>query len=208
MEHLRRLYNAIDVFFDWAALIEKVEFSQKTDSGNVPVTARQAYSVCQTLAMDFDRKASLKLIVSPDDAIQANGTATKWEFFFDLPQRRAQMIAVWYLPCSPETGNFEDAQIDVTVNPFPAADSTLRKLVKEGKLLHKQLVGMWRKEYKSKPPLPRRFRDSDEVMAEFAEQGLDIAETEVTLIAECKAGESPLWRADARGSSYYAKFMR
>lgn len=65
---------------------------------------------------------------------------------------------------------------------------------------------MWNKEHRRKPALPHKFRDSDAVMAEFGGTGLDVTQMEVTLSAECKASERPMWMADARRSSFRTRF--
>jgi len=57
-----------------------------------------------------------------------------------------------------------------------------------------------------KADLPIQFRDSDEIMLEFAGQGLDVTRSEATLAAECKQGERPYWVAQTRGVSYRARF--
>ena len=207
MDQLRRLYNVIDALFDRASLTENQQFTKTTYSGNIPVTAGQAFNECKKIVMDFDRKACLMLIVSPDGAIRSDGTSSRWEFFFDLPRRRAKMVIIWSLPWSDKSDDFAQAKIDVTVNPFPPPDSVQRQLVKEGKLLRKQLIGMWHKEHSRKPSLPHRFRDSDAVMMELARKGLDISQDEVTLKAENVTNKGPSWDAQSRSKSYQVSFV-
>ena len=206
MKQLRRLYNSIDALFDRAGLDEKVQFHRPAGPGNAAVTAGHAFHNCLPIATEFDRNACLMLIVAPDGSIQADGCSPRWEFLFDLPRRRAQMIAIWHFPGSEPSDDFPAARIEVSVTPFPPPDSIPRQLVRDGQLLRRQLIAMWHKERRRKPALPHKFRDSDAVMAEFAGSGLDVTQTEVTLRAECKASARPLWVADARRSSFRTRF--
>ena len=86
-------------------------------------------------------------------------------------------------------------------------DSRLRQLVRDGHLLHEQLIVMWRQEYKRLPNLPSRFRDSDAALADFTQQGLDVTLTEFSL----STGQSPegslCWVAQTRNEKYYTAFI-
>lgn len=207
-ENLRRVYNAVEAFFDRQASLTEARLERPGGSQNKPLTARAAFAICLPLAKEFDRGARLKLIVAPDGAIEPDGASMRWEFFFDLPKRRGQMNCTWFLTWDESADDFGASRIEATVKPFPPEDSLLRRMVKDGQLLYSQLKGLWREERQRKPDLPHRFRDSDEVMQEFAHKGLDLSHTEVTLVAECKQGERPLWVAQGRDASLRARFER
>ena len=82
IETLRRLYNRIDRLFDYRTLNQEIRFSRDLAESD-QVTARQAFAVALEAAKELDRNPHLKLIVGHD--VNQDGTAWKWEFFFDLP---------------------------------------------------------------------------------------------------------------------------
>lgn len=202
---VRRVYNVVDTLFDRHALTEELRVSRSGGSTNKPLTASPAFDLSLSIAREFDRGARLKLIASPDGVAQ-DGTSRRWEFFFDLPKRRAKMECDWYLPWDEATDDFGVARIDASVNPFPPRDSILRQMAREGKLLHQQLIGVWNEERQRKADLPHRFRDSDEIMLEFAQRGLDVTETEAILLAECKKGDPPYWVAQTKDVVFRTRF--
>lgn len=79
--------------------------------------------------------------------------------------------------------------------------------MKDGKILYRQLTGMWDAEYRRKANLPHRFRDSDNVMREFAQKGLNLTETKITLIAEDNKGKQPIWKADTGETPFSTRFV-
>jgi hypothetical protein len=199
---LRRLYNSVDLFFDRRALTQELRFSQDLGDTNEPKTARYAFQFARQAAVTLDPEASLKLIVSPD-GIGADGTSARWEFFFDLPARRAKLECDWFLPWEVETDRFGMAQLEVVARPFPPLSSPLRQMVKDGKLLHRKLIGFWKKEYRRSPELPLPFRDSDEAMAELRRQGLDPAEVEFSLGTDQSPAGKLSWVAQTRDHEFF-----
>lgn len=167
----------------------------------------QAYKSIQPIAQKLDRQAHLRSI-SSQEGLDKDGASSHWEFFFDLPQRRARLICDWFLPWNEATDNFGPATIEVVVNPFPPLDSPLRQLVKEGKLLHRQLIGLWKQECRRSSYLPSRFRDTDTVVAEFRQQGLDVTQVEFSLHTGQSPEGRPSWIAQTRRDRYYAAFER
>lgn len=199
----RRLYNALDCFFDRQAISQEIRFSQDAGDEKQPKTARQALEVVLPAAKKFDRQARLKLIVS-QQGIDSNGTSAHWEFFFDLVSHRAKLVGEWVLTWDNKADNYGPSRLEVTVRPFPPADSPIRQLVREGHLLHRQLAGMWRQAQERLPDVPRRFRDTNVVLADFSQQGLDLTLAEFSLCT----GQTPegrlCWMAQTRYDTYYA----
>src|SRR5262245_61830009 len=134
---LRRWYNTVDRFFDRQALTQELRFWRDLQDAAEPRTARYAFELARRVAEELDHEACLKLIVAPD-GVRADGTSTLWEFFFDLPARRAKLECDWFLPWEAETRRFGLARLEVIARPFPPATSPLRQMVKDGKLLHRQ----------------------------------------------------------------------
>jgi hypothetical protein len=203
---LRRIYNSIDLLFDTRAISQEMRFSRAGAGSRLPKTALQVFNEIQPIAKDLDRDARLKMIVS-QLGVDLDGTSSHWEFFFDLTQRRAQMVCEWVLPWDQDMDGYEPASIEIVVRPFPAPNSLIRKAVREGKLLHRQMVGMWKQEYKRRPDLPHKFRDSGIAMADFLQQGLDPAQFEFSL----STGQSPQgllrWIAQTRHDTYSSSFV-
>ena len=202
---LRRIYNTIDSFFDRSGITQDIHFTRDGGESRQAITAMQAFSEVKPLVLELDRQAQLKMIVS-QSGLNNDGTSPRWEFFFDLPHRRAQATCDWSLPWDDATDSYGSPKIEVTVKPFPPADSPIRKMVKEGKLLRQQMVGMWEQERKRRPNLHHNFRDSHIVLSEFIKQGLDPTQTEFSL----STGQSPegkvSWTAQTRDKIYYAAF--
>jgi hypothetical protein len=205
LNNFRKFYNSVDRFFDRRAISEKIQFSRDIPGEDRPKTAGQALAVTQPVASEFDRRAQLKLIAS-QQGVGADGTSVHWEFFFDLPDRRAQLAAEWKLTWNETADRHGKAQIVITVNPFPPADSPVRRMAQEGQLLHKQMVGMWEQELRRRPTLPHRFRDTDLVMSDFSKQGLDPSQSEFSLCTGQSSEGRPCWIAQTRDKSYFAAF--
>lgn len=204
-DSLRRIYNTVDVIFDSRAIVQETRSTRPGGGSNLPGTALQAFNRVLPHVLKLDRQARLKLIVSQQGAGLA-GTSSHWEFFFDLVQRRAQLSADWILPWDEAIDGYGPAEVQIVVKPFPPVDSLLRQAVKEGKLLHKQLISMWGQECKRRPNLPHKFRDTDIVLADLSKQGLDTSQTEFSL----RTGVSPKgqvsWIAETRNTTYYSPF--
>ena len=203
----RRLYNAVDRFFDYRTISQELRFSREAGEKKQRRTARQALEVILPAAKEFDRQARLKAIVS-QQGIDRNGTSAHWEFFFDLVSRRAKLAGEWVLTWDTGADTYGPARIDVVVQPFPPAGSPLRQLVREGHLLQRQLAGMWRQERKRRPDLPDRFRDTDVVLADLARQGLDVTLVEFSLSTGLSPEGRLCWLAQTRDDTYYTPLAR
>jgi hypothetical protein len=203
---LRRLYNRVDGWFDRAALVRDVQVVRGLQEP-APVTARRAFEQAARSAREMDRAARLKMISAPG-GVDASGASDRWEFLFDLPARRAKLSCTWFLEWDAQADRFGAAQIDAQARPFPPMDSPLRRLVAEGKLLHRQMIGLWAGERRRGPDLPDRFRDSNEVIGEFMARGLDVALHEFTLGTGLSPAGEISWVVHARGRSDYVRFAK
>ena len=202
---LRRLYNQVDQFFDRRAITKALRYTRPGGTGRVPITAGQAYQVVRPLAQELDRQARLKLIVS-QPGVQTDGRSTHWELFFDLTQRRAKAVCEWVLPRDKAMHAYQPSQITIAVTPFPPENSPIRQAVRDGKLLHQQMIGMWRQECRRQPDLPTPFRDSDLAMADFLRQGLDPGQDEFSLSTGISPQGALSWMAQTRHRTYYFAF--
>lgn len=204
-DSLRRIYNSIDRLFDIWAITQELRYSREGGESRSPKTALQAFQFVQPVIRELDRQSQLKMITS-QQGLSVNGTSTHWEFFFNLFRRRAEVVCEWVLPWNEATDDYGQAKIEISINPFPTVNSPIRTAVREGKLLHQQMIGMWRQECKRRPTLPSHFRDTDIVLADFVRQGLDITQAEFSL----STGHSPQgklgWIAQTRNAAYYSPF--
>ena len=204
-DSLRRIYNSIDSLFDRNAITEDLHFTKDDLQSNSAETALQAFEKVQAFARELDKQASLKMIVS-QTGIDSQGKSVRWEFFFDLINKRAQMVCDWKLFWDETLDNYTSAKMESKVTPFPPLNSPLRQMVKEGKLLNQQLAGMWKQEMKRRPNLPNTFRDTNLIVKDFAQQGLDISQTEFSLSTK-QVNDKIFWLAQTRDKTFYAEFL-
>jgi hypothetical protein len=204
-EPLRKIYNAVDILFDRQAITEELRSTHEVRGANQPTTAGQAFQLIRPFVRQVDRQARLKSIIS-QQGLNPDGSSTHWEFFFDLPQRRAHLVSEWILSWDELIDAYGPAKITIFANPFPPPGSPLRQLVKEGKLLHQQLIGLWKQECKRVTYLPEKFRNTDAVTEDLSRQGLDLTLIEFAL----STGHSPdgrlSWIAQTRSKKYFVPF--
>ncbi len=203
---LRRIYNSIDRLFDIWAITQELRYSREGGESRSPITALQAFQLVQPAVRELDRQYRLTMITS-QHGLTVNGTSAHWEFFFSLLRRRAEIVCEWVLPWNEAIDDHGQAKIEITVTPFPAVHSPIRTAVREGKLLHQQMIGMWRQECKRRPTLPAPFHDTDTVMADFVQQGLDVTQAEFSLSTGQSHQGTLCWIAQARNIAYYSPFV-
>ena len=203
---MRRVLNGFDRALDRRSLKEVVRISRATGEGAEPVTARVAFDACLKVARTFDRGARLRLIAAPGIATGGDGKSREWNVHFHLPRRRAELACRWHLPFDEADDDFAPARLDATATPFPAPGGLILTLVDQGKMLYRQLNGLWLMERRRARDLPHRFRDSDEVVAELAGRGLDATDTEFTFATGWADGGAPVWTAATRDRTYETSF--
>jgi hypothetical protein len=204
-DSLRRIYNSIDRLFDIRAITQELRYPRDGGESRSPITAQQAFQFVQPVVREIDQQSQLKLITS-QQGLTAKGTSAHWEFFFNLLRRRAEIVCAWVLLWDEAIDNYRPAKIELTAQPFPALNSPVRTAVREGKLLHQQMIGMWRQECKRRPTLPTQFRDTDLVLADFVRQGLDISQVEFSLSTGQSSQGKLSWIAQTRNTTYYSPF--
>lgn len=112
-----------------------------------PLTAHEAWALVWPRVLKLEKHPRLTLVSSGLD-LSGEGRSFTWEFGFDLPRRgRHALFTV------EPSGEGEDIDRDAIVivqrsSPLLAGES-------------------------ERPALPKTFRDSPEVVADFAEQGVD-----------------------------------
>ncbi len=198
---IRRLYNSLGQTLDRQALREEIHDIHRLDDSTSPITAGQAFKQIIPVVKEIDSKPKLKLI-SAAGTIQTDGSATRWEFFFDLPKKRAKLECGWYLQWDDSEDDYHGAQIELRAQPFPTADNPLRQMVDQGELLYQQLDGLWQQERKRSPDLPAKFRDSDAVIRELADQDIDLLKHELSLSTGVNARGKTCWLVQTRSESF------
>lgn len=206
VEQFRRLYNAVGSMLDFQTIAAEIHFSREIKEDAQRQTASQALVHIAPLVKEFDSKAQLKMIVS-QSGVDAAGCSAQWEFFYDLVRRKAKLIGVWQLVWDEQKDDFAAAQITVTIQPFPPANSPVRQMVRDGQLLYQQLGGIWKQEYKRTPVLPQTFRDTPAIVPELAEQGLDVSAAEFSLsTAQSRQGQW-CWAAQTRSNTFLVPLL-
>jgi len=207
VQTLRRIFNKIDALFDRGAITHELHYSRGGKEPGRLLTARQAYMIIQPAAREFDTQARLKAIAAPQGA-GVDGAGSHWEFFFDLPRRRAQLGCTWSLAWDEAADAWGPARIEINARPFPAEGGPIRQLVADGSLLHRQLYGLWEQERTRRADLPDTFRDTPAVMAELTRQGLDLAQDEFSLNTEPAAAGRTVWTARSRQKTWSTDFLK
>jgi len=113
-----------------------------------PMTAHEAWAIVRPVAHELDPRARLTFITSGLD-MSREGRSFTWEFLFHLPGGRARALLT--LEPNRETGDIDNAPIILVQRLTPASVAGLDRAT----------------------VLPERFRDSPEVVAEFAAGGVD-----------------------------------
>ena len=197
---LRRIFNAVETIFDGGGLKQEQRFTRSALTTSGALTLGAVYALCQNIAQDMEARPRLTMVAAPEGTDRF-GAARRWELFFHLPKQRATLECAWMI--------FEDdqqeARIDCVARPFPPADSPLRKMVDEGKLLRRQLHGTWHEELRKHPALPKHFYNSDAALNKFVQQGLDPAKEEFSLTAKYD-NRAALWVLQTRDKTYQVPF--
>ena len=202
----RIIYNSIDSLFDRSSISKNISFSQELRGERGPKTAIGALHETLPAVRRFDRKSQLKRIVS-QPGIDDQGMSPHWEFFFDLLSRRAQLLCEWKLIWDEKADTYGPPRMEITIRPFPPAESPLRQMVRDGHLLHRQLIGLWLKEARRLPTLPNSFRDTNLILADFKAQGLDTTQMEFSLCTSHSPERGVSWMAQTRDKTYYTAFL-
>jgi hypothetical protein len=133
-----------------------------------PLTAHEAWAIVQPIVHQLDVQARLTFVTSGLD-ISPEGRSFTWEFSFYLPRGKAR--ALLSLVPSEEATEVDDAPITLIqrINPSPAAGPASF--------------------------LPEHFRDSPEVVSEFAVKGVDFVAgpTDMKLEGRVVASGEPVW---------------
>ena len=205
INHVRRGYNAIDSIFDRRVLKQAGYSVRELKSVEGGRTARQAFDPVLKIAREWDPDARLKLITAPD-GLQPNGAAYRWEFFFDLVNRRGKLECDWISIWDAAADRFTSVRIETKAQPFPPIGSKLNQMVTEGQLLYRQLSGLWRDEWQRTPDLPPQFRESDSVVQALSAQGVDLRIDECSLSTGLDANGQPSWVVQTRAGDYHFNF--
>lgn len=201
-DRLRRLYNHVACRLDRSSLTEETRRELDLGAAVEPKSALEALALGRRLVERLDRRARLTKIAAPAGTL-ANGSAQRWEYLFDLAAARARAELVWSLVWDESLDRWVGARVELIARPFVPRGGTLWKLLEEGKLLYPQIAGLWRQELGRTSPLPRRIRDSTEVLPALIRAGLRPEEVEFSLTTEVKPPVEPRWVAHTRREAYF-----
>jgi len=204
---LRRLYNSVENRMDKRVLNQDVRTVHKLSGGRVPLTACESLTKVWPIVQEMDEAAHLKSVSTPN-GVDAQGRSSRWNFHFELHNRRARLQCCWLLPWSEAKEEYGLPILDARAKPFPPEDSVYRQMVSQGKMLCRELTELWLQERKRRPDLPLNFRDSDIVIRELIQKGLDIAANRFTL-SSCKTSTGQLsWLAKVEDYAFYTEFLK
>lgn len=204
MSALIRLLNRIDRRLDGSSLHEATQFNERLPGGGVPCLVSHALERSVQEAHRYDDGARLKHVIAPQGTA-ADGAARRWEFVFDLPQRRAKLLTQWFLDGDAKFGRFGRECFDASVRPFPPADHPLSVAIAEGKARYTLAAAAWRDERRRTPDLPLELRDSDAVIVDLQRQGLQV-EAGFSLRNAMLDNGTAIWLAQTRDASFHCKF--
>lgn len=193
---LRRLVNRIDGLVDRRSLRTVLRVERSAGVAE-PTTARSAFEVAAGPARRLDPTLRLKHVSAPA-GVDADGRAVCWSFHFDLPRRRAQVFADWFLEHDEEQGRWVRAVLSSVSRPFPPLDGLVRRQVAEGRILYRQMKSHWAEERARTPDLPVPFVDSDRAIATLAGLGLEAGLVDVQLTTGVDADGAPVWIGASR----------
>jgi len=205
-DYLRRIYNKVARRLDRQALLQEKRFLHEVGDPGSFKSASRAFSLVFPFVREIDSSAKLKMMVAPEGT-DGVGAAFRWEFFFDLPRRRAQVEAKWFLRWDETLDGFGAARIEIIARPFPPMNSVFRTMVENGQLLYPQLRGLWQQERRRVVDLPHSFRDSDIALAELVRQGLKPSDAEFSLGTGTGPEGRPAWIAQTRTQSFYTELL-
>jgi hypothetical protein len=203
MSALIRALNEIDRWLDRTSIREPAVVNERLRGGGVPCLVSHALERSVREAHRHDEDARLKHVLAPQGAA-ADGASRRWEFVFDLPQRRAKLLSQWYLDGDAKFGRFGRECFDATVLPFPPPDHPLAQAVATGKARYSDCVAAWRDERRRTPDLPLELRDSDVAITDLQRQGLHV-EQGFSLRNGLTHTGVPIWLAQTREASFYCK---
>lgn len=205
---LRRLYNSVETRFDRRVLNQETRIVRQSDSSRNPLTVREALTKIWPVIQELDEEAYLKAISAPA-GVDAFGRSSRWNFMFELHNRRARLYCCWILPPIADgeaVAEKHNPIIDAKVKPFPPEDSVYRQMVAQGKMLCHELTELWHQERKRRPDLPTQFRDSDVVIRELTQKGLDITTHRFTLSTSKATTGRLSWMARVDDYAFYVNF--
>ena len=205
MTALRRLLNSIDRRLDRNSLHEPLTRNERPPGGGVPCLVSHALEQAVKTAHQFDPDARLKHVLAPQ-GVARDGAARRWEFVFDLPQRRAKLLSQWYLDGDPKFGRFGRECFDASLRPFPPPESPLAQAVAQGRLPYSQCTAAWREERRRTPDLPLGLRDSDAVMGDLLRLGLQVDAGDWVLRNALLQPGGHVWLAQIGDTSLHCRF--
>jgi len=202
---LRKLYNSVENRLERNLVNQEERIVRKLKGGANPLTVCETLTKIWPIVQQVDESAHLKSISAPD-GVDVAGRASRWNFLFELHDRRARLHCCWLLPWNETKERYDSPIFDGRAKPFPPEDSVYRQMVSQGKMLCRELTELWLQERKRRPDLPLHFRDSDAVIRELTQKGLDIAANRFTLCTSKDNTGKMSWMARIDDYSFYANF--
>lgn len=203
---LRRIFNSFENRMDKRVLNQEIR-SVEDLGGRAPLTACEAVSKIWPHIQKMDEEVYLKSVSTPN-GVNLEGKSSRWNFNFELHNRRARLQCAWLLPWDEDKEEYGPAILDALAKPYPPEDSVYRQMVQQGSMLCRELTQLWLRERKRRPDLPLHFRDSDIAVRELMSKGLDIAANRFTLSSQKGSNGKINWMAKVEEYAFYTQFLK
>lgn len=203
-EKFRRILNKVDTFFDKKVIDTSSTKRGKVPQVRLPLSAHGAFTIIWPLIKKYDKKALLHVLTSGED-ITEEGLSTQWVFSFDLPKRQAMVVAELYED-ELETGT----QLELSIIPFAAKDSSLSIMARDGKILRREIRSQWQERLRLRQYLPLEFVDSSKAIKslELETHNIDLKDENymTALTAKVLLNQGPVWQLDDPSMDVQAPF--
>lgn len=160
-------------WWNWGAppVVKEPQSAQVALPRSASLSARRALDMIQKEVEKADTGAVLKSINAPQ-GVDKEGKAVAWDFFFDLPNHRAQGLFEWRIEVSPDRHAWHEAYVLRKTTPFPAIGSPVHRMVSGGFSSAKLLMDAWNSMRDQAVDMPLDFIDSPDAVKWLQERGL------------------------------------
>ena len=201
-----RIYNYLDDMIDNRWIRKSISKRGKVSQYKEAILAKNAYDLIWQQVKKYDKKALLYSIRSGED-IDHKGYSHRWAFSFDLPARRAVLVAEVYNDIDSPT--FEsDMYVEISISPFADKEGSLSTMAREGKILNEYIRSVWKERLDIREYLPHSFVDSNQAVSNLSHQGLEFGNHTLAKMLSAKVlpKQGPVWLVEERHHTFETPF--
>lgn len=168
--------------------------------------SRAAIDIGRRLALRREHGARLHH-VSATEGVDPDGTATRWELGFDLPDRMALLLVVVTFTFDEAFRSFGPGVASLVETAFPAPGSELERMAVSNGLSRRRLRSIWRQTMADHRPLPSSLPDVSEVLTVLRSHDRDIDEPRSFEASVSRAGHAR-WVVMTRRDRYEVRWAQ